>query len=118
MLPPSPLAITDELLQVFGAAFSMFTGIVVWRVRPYALKVVKLLLIIWLIAACVRVARFLWFFSASDAAVFSFPNEQFPLSVAHIVIALRPFLPLIGVVLWWSYFLKSKRVRATLGSNL
>jgi hypothetical protein len=80
-----------DLLIACITAFAVFTGVSVWRVRPYALRVVETYLIF----------VFGW---TGWQLLYHQTGEQ--------------YFTIIGVVLWWLYFKKSKRVKATFGRNL
>lgn len=99
---------TDVFVIVFDlslAAFSIYTGITIWRIQPIALKLVKAYFIVSLVVACLAI---LGSFSADL-------KETQGKTTSPLVIGLRL---LVYVAIWWSYFKKSARVKATFGSNL
>jgi hypothetical protein len=88
-------ALLVALLAAGG--FSIYTGATVWRVQTNALAVVKTYFIVMVGLASV----------------------VFLLSVSGAYYNLAgPARTLISVAIWWAYFKKSKRVKATFGANL
>jgi ribosomal protein L40E len=94
-------------LDLMLAVFKIITGVVVWRISPYALKLVKAYFIVTLVISCLSVVGSLST-NLNDVAHQSAPSNGLGAG----------FQGLIGVILWWSYFRKSRRVKATFGSNL
>ena len=88
--------------------FSVYTGISLWRRTGNALRLVKIYFIVVLILAALAIASGIMTLTATPA---SEPPSQDNL----LTIGIRM---LIGVAIWWSYFKKSKRVKATYGDNL
>jgi hypothetical protein len=82
--------------------------VALWRVRPNALGLVKAYFISLVCLAVLAVIRGL---SAPQSTQISYeaPSENY---VAEGV------AQIIAVVIWWFYFKKSKRVKATFGRNL
>ena len=89
-------------------AFAIYTGIALWRGATNALKLVKVYFVVVLIGATLVIASGI--LTAPAARVSQTPSQDNPLTVG--------FRMLIGVAIWWSYFKKSKRVKATYGANL
>jgi hypothetical protein len=87
------------------AAFSIFTGVNVWKVSPRALRLIRILLLIqFCLGALLVLAQI---FDASSAAS-SHSATSDPTGTRM----------LIGSVIWLWYFKKSKRVKATFGRNI
>ena len=86
------------IISLMLCAFSVYVGTSLWRIRPQALKLVKIYFIVTLGLALLALV-------GSIAG-----NQQKDL--------VRAIDGLIAVAIWWSYFKKSKRVKATLGRNL
>jgi hypothetical protein len=100
----------QSFLVVFDvgmSAFSIYTGAVIWGVRSSALKLVKAYFIVMLAVAALSI---LGSFRTSLREI----QQQSP-SQNPIMVGGRIF---IAVAIWWTYFKKSKRVRATFGMNL
>jgi hypothetical protein len=100
----------DAFIAVFDvalSAFSIYTGAVVWGVRSSALKLVKVYFIVALAVAALSIL-------ASFRTGLQEIQQQSP-AQNPIMVGGRIF---IAVAIWWSYFKKSKRVRATFGMNL
>jgi len=94
-----------SVIDVGLAAFSIFTGVSIWRVSSRALKLTKILLIIQLcLGALLVVAQIL----ESSSATSSHSSSSDPTGARMLA----------GSVIWFSYFKKSKRVKATFGRNL
>jgi len=94
------LIVPDVALTIL--AFS--TGLSLWRARPHALTWVRVYLIVGpclaMIAGLQRQANYITYDPASS-------------------IYTNPVAGAIGyAVIWWVYFRKSKRVKATFGRNL
>jgi hypothetical protein len=88
------------VLEVGLVAFSIYTGIALTRVRPNAMRLVKIFFIVMLALGILSVLG-------------SFASDSGDKD------ALVAGLGTIGsAAIWWSYFRKSKRVRDTFGSNL
>ena len=114
----NPLSIVKEILEspdiplliaagLALAGFSIYTGIAVARVRPNALRLVKIIFIVMLVLAFLSL---LGSFSSGDVGESGQGSRlQGVIGAGRIVLA-------VGI--WWSYFRKSTRVRATFGSNL
>ena len=91
---PSVYSVFDLAL----GAFSIYTAVLIWRVSPRALRMTKILLILeFCIAALLLVAQLSDTSSKSDPA------------------ATRM---LFGSIVWFSYFKKSRRVKATFGRSI
>jgi hypothetical protein len=90
------------------AAFAIYTGIVLWRVATKALRAVKVYFVAGLVMATIAIVGGIL---TAPAAVASTPPSQ----DNFLAVGIRM---LIGVAIWWSYFKKSKRVKATYGANL
>jgi hypothetical protein len=94
-----------SVIDVGLAAFSIFTGVSIWKVSSRALKLTKILLIIQLcLGALLVVAQIL----ESSSATSSHSSSSDPTGMRMLA----------GSVIWFSYFKKSKRVKATFGRNL
>ena len=92
-------------IDVGLAAFSIFTGVSIWKVSSRALKLTKILLITqFCLGALLVLAQML----ESSSATSSHSSSSDPTGVRMLV----------GCVIWFSYFKKSKRVKATFGRNL
>jgi hypothetical protein len=89
-------------------AFAIYTGIALWRVATNALRLVKVYFVVVLIVATLAIASGI--LTAPATRVSQTPSQDNFLTVG--------FRALISVVIWWSYFKKSKRVKATYGANL
>ena len=94
---------TAILLGVGFATLAVITGGSVWRVLPYALRLVKVYFVSLL---CLGVF----------AILSSLPDHE--LARINYAGLMEAFYTLIFVALWWFYFRKSKRVKATFGVNL
>ncbi len=101
---PSPLVVGIDLGL---AAFSIYVGVTTWRAQPNALKFVKIYFIVMLVLACLTVMSSL---STNAKEIGQQSSSDNPVVIG--------FRILFGVAIWWSYFAKSKRVKATFGSNL
>jgi hypothetical protein len=92
-------------IDVGLAAFSIFTGVSIWKVSPRALKLTRILLIIqFCLGALLVLAQIL----DSSSATSSHGSTSDPTGTRMLV----------GSVIWFSYFKKSKRVKATFGRNI
>lgn len=90
-----------SLVDLSFAALSVYTGVCLWKVSPRALKLTKILLIIqFCIGALLLVVQLV---VESSNATHRDPSAA---------------RTLVGSVMWFWYFKKSKRVRATFGSNI
>jgi len=90
------------------AAFAIYTGIVLWRVATNALRVVKVYFVAGLVMATLAIVGGILTAQATLAS--NTPSQD-----NFLAVGIRM---LIGVAIWWSYFKKSKRVKATYGANL
>jgi hypothetical protein len=97
------------LIDVGFAAFALYTGILVWRVRPNALKLVKAYLISNIVLAMLTVIGAI--IQSGTSRTDGSPGVGF----GAMGVALRI---LVFVIVWWSYFERSKRVGATFGRTL
>ena len=98
----SPIA---ALLGIGLACFSIYAGILLWRVRRNAVTVAKRFLL-----AGLAIHLSLGF--VSGVAAFSSKEWGEPLADAVGIV----FRPLIFVGIWYSYLSRSKRVAATYGA--
>lgn len=89
-------------------AFSFYTGIALWRVAHNALRLVKVYFVCYLVIAVLAIVAGI--LGAPATRVSQTPSQDNFLTVG--------FRALIWVAIWWSYFRKSKRVKATYGANL
>ena len=89
-------------------AFAIYTGVALWRVATNALRLVKVYFVVVLIVATLAIASGILTAPATRAS--QTPSQDNFLTVG--------FRALISVAIWWSYFKKSKRVKATYGANL
>jgi hypothetical protein len=99
----------DTFVVVFDlglAAFSIYTGLTTWRARPNALKLIKVYFIVTLAVACLMILRL----STNIKEIVQQSPSENPVATG--------LQTLMAVAIWWSYFAQSKRVKATLGSNL
>lgn len=96
------------------AVFAFYTGISLWRVRLNALKLVKVYFLVQLALAALSVLAVV--VGASTGAYQGGTEYQ----TAEMVTtdALNSLRTALFVWIWWSYFKRSKRVRATYGLNL
>ena len=95
------------VLEVGLVAFSIYTGIAVERIRPNALRLVKIYFVVMLVLGFLCIL-------GSFASDLGETGQRSPLE-GTLAIGLRT---VVGVAIWGSYFRKSTRVRATFGSNL
>jgi hypothetical protein len=99
----------DPVTVVFDialAGFSVFTGISLWRVSSYALSLVKAYFITFLVIG------FLGLLGSLVPKGHSVADPEFAETLLGAV------RPIVFVMIWWSYFKKSQRVRLTFGRNL
>jgi uncharacterized protein DUF2569 len=89
------------------AALYIYTGIGLWRVKTDSFKWLKVCFVVNLILGLLGILGSIW--TQPDSL------EQKLSSSNDLASGARP---IIGVVIWWSYFGNSKRVRATYGRNL
>lgn len=92
---------------LFGA-LAIYTGIALWRGATNALRLVKVYFVVALVMAVLEIVSGILTAPATTAS--STPSQNNSLT--------EGFRMLIGVAIWWSYFKKSKRVKATYGANL
>ena len=98
------------------AVFAFYTGISLWRVRLNALKMVKVYFLVQLAVAVLSVlAVVIGASTGADQGVALDKAKEAEMVTTDVLNSLRPAL---FVWIWWSYFKRSKRVRATFGSNL
>lgn len=100
----------DILVVVFNvalAAFCIFVGVSVWRVRPGALALVKALFIVLTCVAALIIV--------GGAAMLSEGASR----AGNLSETLLPGARMLfSIAIWLAYFKKSKRVLATFGRNL
>ena len=86
-------------------AFVVSTGVNLWKMRPRALRLTKILLAIqfWL-------GLLLFIAEIAATANESSAGDSRPDS--------GPFRMLVSSIIWWFYFKKSKRIKATFGRNM
>jgi hypothetical protein len=89
------------LTEVAFTILAFCTGLSLWRVRPHALRWVRVYLIV---GSCLMMVAGLQRQTYGPTSSNLYEN---PVAVA-----------VVYVVTWWQYFRKSKRVKATFGSNL
>ncbi len=97
----------EAVFNLLLGAFSLYAGICLWRVRPNALRLVKVYFVLVLSIATLAIL-------ASVVTTHSAPSSETP----QTNVLTDGARMLIGVAIWWSYFKKSKRVKATYGANL
>jgi len=97
------------LIDVGFAALAMYTGICVWRVRPNALKLVKAYLISNIVLAVL---------TGMVALIQTGTPHTGRDTGAGFGVMGAALRLLVFVIIWWSYFERSKRVAATFGRNL
>lgn len=97
----------EAVFNLLLGAFSAYTGICLWRVKPNALRMVKVYFVLVLSIATIAIL-------ASVVTTHSAPSSETP----QTNVLTDGARMLIGVAIWWSYFKKSKRVKATYGANL
>lgn len=100
----------DALVAGFNlllGVLAICTGVALWRVASNALRLVKAYFVVVLIVGILAIVGGIVTASATPSQ--TPPQENF-LTVG--------FRMLIGVAIWWYYFRKSKRVKATYGANL
>jgi hypothetical protein len=95
------------------AAFSFYVGITAWRVRRNALRVVKAYFLVQLALAALGLLVVV-----VGANTGAYPGGLEKKTEMVTVEAFNSLRPAIFVWIWWSYFKRSKRVRATYGANL
>jgi len=96
------LSIADVGVSCAIAAFSIYAGVVLWRVGPNAVKVAKTYLIVAAVYAVVAP------FSALLAGLPAASNGAI-ISAAIVAVGRG----LIYVAIWYAYLMRSKRVQAT-----
>ena len=100
------------------AAFAFYVGITLWRVRPNALKVVRVYFIVTLVCTLALAALNL-LVVAFGASAGMYPSTLEKKTEMMTTAILRPLLqPALFIWIWWTYFKRSKRVRATYRANL
>jgi hypothetical protein len=87
------------------AGFSIYTGFLLWKVRPDALKVLKGYFIFLFALACIGIL---------GSFAVSFTTDTLTAIESLATQAAR----LVSVAIWALYFKKSRRVRNTFGRNL
>ncbi len=97
---PSPYSVFHLALAVF----SVVTGIAIWKLWPQALKLTKILLIIQFVIGAILVAS-----QILNSSAMASSNASPDAGGARA---------LVGSIVWFSYFKKSRRVRATFGRNI
>jgi uncharacterized protein DUF2569 len=99
------ITVIDTILSVGLVAFSIYTGIGLWRIRPGAVQLAKRYLLTFLLYHVV-------------AAILPFmaglPSESYEAMIGPI--AKDMFRAVVYVAIWYSYLNKSKRVSATYDS--
>jgi hypothetical protein len=98
---PSAFSVIDLGL----AAFMLITGVNLWRITPRALRLTKILLAIqfWL-GVVLFIAQIAG--SATESSAGDSRSDT------------GAFRMLVGSTIWWFYFKKSKRVKATFGRTI
>jgi hypothetical protein len=95
------------------AAFSTYTGVCLWKELPRALKLTRVLLIgMFSLAAAVLVVQL----AVQLVAESSNTPDAIILIVIMLVLSIIPYSA--WSIVWFLYFKKSKRVKATFGSNI
>jgi uncharacterized protein DUF2569/zinc ribbon protein len=89
------------------AALYIYSGIGLWRVKTDSFKWLKVCFVVNLILGLLGILGSIW--TQPDSLEHKLSSSNDLASGAR---------PIIGVVIWWSYFRNSKRVRATYGRNL
>lgn len=89
------------------AALYIYTGVGLWRTKTNSFKWLKVCFVVNLILGALAILGSIWTQSG--------PLEDHFSSSNNLTAGIRA---VIGVVIWWSYFAKSKRVKATYGRNL
>ena len=97
---PSPYSLFDLALTVY----SVLTGVAIWKLWPRALKLTKVLLIIQFAIGVILVAG-----QILDSSTANSSSATPDVSGARV---------LVFSIVWFSYFKKSRRVRATFGRNI
>jgi hypothetical protein len=93
-----------SLIDMCLAAFSVFTGVSLWKTKPRALRLTKILLIVqFCLGALLVVGELISSTDNSSASSVADPS------------GLRM---LVGAFIWFLYFMKSKRVRAVYGRSI
>jgi len=93
-----------SLIDICLAAFSVFTGVSLWRARPRALRFTKILLIIqFCIGALLLIGELINSTGDSSASSAADPSGM---------------RMLVGSLIWFLYFKKSKRVRVVYGRSI
>lgn len=104
-----PLYITFIFHILFGAAyfcFSLYAGISLWKVKPNAVRIAKNFL---LFSIFISIADFL------PTLAFDLPAEKKAQFLRNLTDGF--FTTLIFVFIWYSYLVRSKRVKATYGQS-
>jgi hypothetical protein len=98
------------LLHIALTALAICTGVALWRVRPNALGLVKAYFISLVCWAGLLVIVGLTAQQSTETSYEAMPAATQAVAEGGVEI--------IAVVIWWFYFKKSKRVKATFGRNL
>jgi hypothetical protein len=91
-----------SLIDLCLAAFSVFTGVSLWKAKPQALRLTKILLVIQF---CLGALLFIGELISSTSDSSTSGNASDPSGLRMLVFAL----------IWFLYFKKSKRVRIVYG---
>jgi hypothetical protein len=100
------ITIIDSVLSIALIGFSIYAGIVLWEIRPNAVKIAKKYLLT-LLGYSILTA-FLPFMAG-------LPSEANLSMIGEIAKGI--FMSIIYVAVWYSYLNKSKRVKATYGTG-
>jgi len=97
----------DQVFAIAYAAYQLFVGITVWRGARHLFTNLK---IYFIVSFCIGVLNVIVGFGDLQAQ-----TEAASYSKSPFVIGIRDIL---GCLIWWLYFKRSKRVAQTFGRNL
>lgn len=96
-------------VHIGHAVFSFLVGLSLWLVRQRALGLLKAYFLLLLSVGTLAMFGIAYELSAGHHSIAE------PQSADNLASAVQPF---IFVIIWWSYFRKSQRVRLTFGTNI
>jgi hypothetical protein len=97
------------LLDIVVAAFSFYIGLSLWRVGRHALGILRFAFIVMLFVGLLLILS-----SIAQNWMAARPRSD-PQFWETLAVATQP---VSSVIIWWSYFKKSRRVRYTFGRNI
>jgi hypothetical protein len=101
------LAVVDTVVSAGIAALSVYAGILLWRVRPGAVRVTRIFLIVGMVY--VVIAPFTPLLAGLPQAVNDAVISAVPLAIGRGI---------LYYAIWLGYLSSSKRVRATYSANV